>query len=176
MGGAGLKPQCRHGRGRAWSVSAQPNQNKPETRLFPRAPPRLALLGGPLRPRGCEPRVAARGRAGFCRGGRGGRNVAARAARRGGRLRKSGRPALSVAAPVRRGSRLRGRRGPGHPRAGRGDAQPQEQQRRPQKQARQQQRGRAGKWSRGLGGGGCDRRGGRRGPGGGGGSSRASGG
>lgn len=73
-------------------MSAQPNQNKPETRLFPQAPQLLAPLAGPLRPRGCEPRVAARGRAGFCRGGRGGRNGAARAARRGGRLRRAAGP------------------------------------------------------------------------------------
>lgn len=43
-------------------MSAQPNQNKPETRLFPQAPERLAPLPDPLRSRGCEPRVAARGR------------------------------------------------------------------------------------------------------------------
>lgn len=76
---------------------------------------------------------------------------------------ESGRPRALHSRPGAAGNSLRGRRAPGSPRAGRGDAQPQEQQRRPQKQARQQQRGRAGKWSRGLGGGGCDRRGGRRG-------------
>ncbi|CAK6446641.1 unnamed protein product [Pipistrellus nathusii] len=57
--------------GRGQSVSAEPNQNKPETRLFPPAPERVPLLAP--RTRGCEPRCgapAAGSRAG--RGGGGG--------------------------------------------------------------------------------------------------------
>lgn len=46
--------------GRGQSVSAKPNQNKPETRLFPPARERLARVPSPRRSRGCEPRVAAR--------------------------------------------------------------------------------------------------------------------
>lgn len=60
VGAARPNPQCRHGRGRGQSVSAKPNQNKPETRLFPPARERLACAPSPRRPRGCEPRVAAR--------------------------------------------------------------------------------------------------------------------
>lgn len=60
-GGRGhANPQCRHGQGRGQSVSAKPNQNKRETRLFPPARERLARAPSPRRPRGCEPRVATR--------------------------------------------------------------------------------------------------------------------